>query len=553
MTAAASLSELHVLFAGLFHASLNVDLAAAGQAALDAGLSIDAIAEKLTHSEAFAARYDTNTADPQAFADAFAADLLGLPRGYDFSAESAVAEFRAGRDWLADQLAAGDNPALGQVACAAIRALATTTDDVFADARLQLLNEAEVSQYYVAQGGAATDLADLQAVVANVTADPASVEAAMADIDLHQGMPLNDWTVLVYMAADNDLETYALQDLNEMEGVTLPTGVNVLMGVDRRPGYDTGDGDWTDARVGTITHDADRATVGSSLVSVGEVDTGAADTLTGFINWAVLTQPARHYALVVWNHGDGIHGVGFDDSSGGDSLSPAEIRAAIDASIPGHLDFVGYDACSMSLLEQAQAAAPVADIMVAAEDQEPSAGWDYTAWLTLAFSHDGAAVDGGDLASAALAAYAGQYGGQDDTALAALDLSCIPDLEQALAAFVTASQAGASGDWQAIDAAYYAANYFGDSASVDLHGFAAVLADRNGVSSALAAAAENLVTATDIVVTDTTDNMAGTYGLSIYWPAHRPHDFADTYVASEVPLLDTVSWDAFLQDYWTFV
>ena len=48
---------------------------------------------------------------------------------------------------------------------------------------------------------------------------------------------VREWTVAVYMAADNDLEAAAIQDLNEMEAA-VGDGVTVVALLDRGGGYD---------------------------------------------------------------------------------------------------------------------------------------------------------------------------------------------------------------------------------------------------------------------------------------------------------------------------
>ncbi|MCK5560112.1 MAG: hypothetical protein KAJ51_05940, partial [Thermoplasmata archaeon] len=59
------------------------------------------------------------------------------------------------------------------------------------------------------------------------------------------------WTVMVYMAADNNLETYGVQDMNEMESVGSSSDVNLLVQFDRHPtgsdisGYSSTNGDWS--------------------------------------------------------------------------------------------------------------------------------------------------------------------------------------------------------------------------------------------------------------------------------------------------------------------
>ena len=125
----------------------------------------------------------------------------------------------------------------------------------------------------------------------------------------------DSWTLMVYMAADNNLEQFAIADLNEMESVTLPGSVNVVTLVDRAPGYDSGNGNWTDTRVGDIRHDGSLGTLGSTLVSQGELNTGRGSTLTDFIDATVAANPASRYGLIVWDHGGGLSGTAWDDSS----------------------------------------------------------------------------------------------------------------------------------------------------------------------------------------------------------------------------------------------
>src|SRR5262249_12809777 len=54
------------------------------------------------------------------------------------------------------------------------------------------------------------------------------------------------WTVLAYLAGDNDLEGSLLGDLREMERVgSRPGSVEIIAQIDRAPGYDASRGDWT--------------------------------------------------------------------------------------------------------------------------------------------------------------------------------------------------------------------------------------------------------------------------------------------------------------------
>src|SRR5690606_13256210 len=66
----------------------------------------------------------------------------------------------------------------------AVQLLLAAPGEKWADAKQALLNKVEVSNHYsVIDQQGSPNLADLQAVIANVTSDPASVDAAIADID----------------------------------------------------------------------------------------------------------------------------------------------------------------------------------------------------------------------------------------------------------------------------------------------------------------------------------------------------------------------------------
>ena len=69
------------------------------------------------------------------------------------------------------------------------------------------------------------------------------------------------WTVMVYMAADNDLEYFGVEDLNEMERVGSTEDVNMIVQFDRHPRSDStysgSNGDWKDTRRFYVQKDND--------------------------------------------------------------------------------------------------------------------------------------------------------------------------------------------------------------------------------------------------------------------------------------------------------
>jgi hypothetical protein len=67
-------------------------------------------------------------------------------------------------------------------------------------------------------------------------------------VSLLQAQAPAQWTFMVYMAADNDLEPFAINDLMEMQAVGSTDDVNIIVQMDRAEGYEELVGDWTDAR-----------------------------------------------------------------------------------------------------------------------------------------------------------------------------------------------------------------------------------------------------------------------------------------------------------------
>lgn len=197
------------------------------------------------------------------------------------------------------------------------------------------------------------------------------------------------WTVMVYMAADNNLETYAIQDLNEMETIGSGGGISVVAQVDRSASYDTTNGNWSGTRRYYITKDSDTSTVASQQVAdLGQQNMASPDTLANFVQWAASTYPADHYLLVLWDHGRGwrtrafsslsvqreIRAVCIDDSAN-DEMSLAELTQALHAA--HRTDIVLFDACLMGMIEVAYSVKDSADIMIASEENVPIQGQSY--------------------------------------------------------------------------------------------------------------------------------------------------------------------------------
>ena len=201
-------------------------------------------------------------------------------------------------------------------------------------------------------------------------------------------------TLLVYMAADNDLESYAIRNLKAMERADF-SRMNVLVLFDRSESYDETNENWTDTRLFEITHDNSN---GSSIVSkrincppLGlsdntetELDMGNYTVLKTFIEFAKSSYTANSYALIMWGHGTGwrfsscsSRAVAIDDKSHS-YMCVQELGLALkDES----LSVIGFDTCFGSAFENLYELKDCTDYIVASPGLTPAAGWDYKTLL----------------------------------------------------------------------------------------------------------------------------------------------------------------------------
>jgi hypothetical protein len=206
---------------------------------------------------------------------------------------------------------------------------------------------------------------------------PAPVDDAGADASGPEPVPKSAWTVLVYMAADNNLEKFALDDLSEMLAAESSEDVNVLVQIDRASGfYELGLGQtaaWESmkrfrVRTGALEEVAD----------LGELNTGDPETLSDFVSWGFRSYPSERRMLVLWNHGNAWRGYGGDEASDHDMLDQPEIGEAITAGLRAadvpRLDMLGFDACLMSNVATAKMMSAFTRYFVASEELEPGHG-----------------------------------------------------------------------------------------------------------------------------------------------------------------------------------
>lgn len=282
--------------------------------------------------------------------------------------------------------------------------------------------------------------------------------------------PNREWTVLVYLDGDNNLEHYALKDVDEMERALPPRGVEVIVLLDRAEGYSDEDGNWTDTRVFRVRPDRNPGIKSEVLATPGELNLGDPAVLQAFVSAALKTFPARRHALILWNHGGGWASHVTDEMAPGapnnfDKLTLPKLRAALTGALREaglrNLDLIGFDMCLMAQLETAYELEGVADVMVGSEASEPGDGWPYETVLPH-FSNP--ALSTQDVARGIVKAYDDYYRPRQEpmATQSAFDLRYVGQVVDTLDAFLTKVESTLPGTWPSLTRAMFFSESYSD-------------------------------------------------------------------------------------------
>jgi len=250
------------------------------------------------------------------------------------------------------------------------------------------------------------------------------------------------WTFIIYMAADNDLESAAIADLNELEAVSYGAApISILVLLDRNSGYDMTNGNWSDTRLFEIKPDPNGLTstlcssridcpeLGLSKDSETELNTADPLVLSRLIGFAKRVYPAEQYALFIWGHGTGWRGglnnnnlpepvkaVAFDDTNRGYMALPSFGRAVAGKD----LSVIAFDTCYGALLEVAYQIRNDAELFVGSEGEIMSTGWNYTALFTEFLSKGSFTIS--DLGNAIQNQFRNQYASLSNATISQIQL-----------------------------------------------------------------------------------------------------------------------------------
>ena len=303
---------------------------------------------------------------------------------------------------------------------------------------------------------------------------------------------LADWTILVYMAGDNDLDDFGGDDLAEMKKVGSSDRINILVQRDS-------------AAAGVPTRRY-RVTKGANaeddvVQRIGETNTGDPKVLADFLKWGRVEYPAKRTMAVLWNHGagwddtdiyaeakrrglnpppsrpssgaglrrSGVRGrpmlpggfikrsaakkrfrgpffltafqlekvggkrraIAFDDDAQ-DFLDSVEMKKVLQAEAKAakrKFDVIGMDACLMSMVETGLQVAQAGEVFCGSQEVEPGEGWPYDRILkALAAKPE---MDGRELAALIVKEFVGSYSKRQAVTQSAFDLASLKAVQKA--------------------------------------------------------------------------------------------------------------------------
>jgi len=231
-----------------------------------------------------------------------------------------------------------------------------------------------------------------------------------------------DWTLILYISADNDLRNFAIRNIKQMAKIGSNQNINIVVHLDIK---------LSGNKKATKRYYIDKNKiihVNSQDQHSQRMDSGSPKTLISCCKWAINNFPAKHYGLILWNHGTGAldprrgrvirladlftfnpeinkveldrsinfmeflsrktdsnRGICWDDTTG-NYLTNQDLDHALGVIYKNilkkkKLDFIAFDACLMQMIEVASIIKKYANIMIASQEVILGTGFNYVETL----------------------------------------------------------------------------------------------------------------------------------------------------------------------------
>ncbi len=236
---------------------------------------------------------------------------------------------------------------------------------------------------------------------------------------------MKEWTIMVYMAGDNNLSEDMISALKGMMGFGEDTNINLIALYDgcypsapikiynfsnakkvsalgSGSAIITGeDGKPEKPSLKQFEEEFENNEVDSTTPGASERNSAAAREITSrritqelfrlddFVSKSIKKFPAKKYALILSGHSDGIIGKRLlpDDDTDA-KLNLISFRKIIKEVLPldnrgekQKLDIIGFDGCLMGMMEVGYELKGIAKVLVASQGNIPTSGWNYQEML----------------------------------------------------------------------------------------------------------------------------------------------------------------------------
>ncbi len=326
-----------------------------------------------------------------------------------------------------------------------------------------------------------------------------------------------EWTLAVFLNADNNLDPFGVEDQEEMAEVGSNDNINVVSLIDRERGP---------AQINYI----EKGNI-KKIKDMGELDMGDYRQLTSFAKFIKENYPAKKYCFVIWNHGSGwkaktgasVHrGISYDDSSN-NHITNAQLGTAmaeIKTILGQNLDVLEMDACLMQMVEVGHAVYENVDYIVASEELEPGKGAPYHDILRGVKAGMSAEAFANNWVNAFGKSYMGGSQGYDESTQSAVDCTKFSSLVDAVNGLAKALMSGKNATL--VKSAAAKVQKFGDPGNVDLVHFAELL-KAGGADATVKTACDKVIAAVKAAVISnkvTGSSTTNAKGIAIYLPAN---------------------------------
>jgi len=373
-------------------------------------------------------------------------------------------------------------------------------------------------------------------------------------LPMSAGDEKKDWTILVYLDGDNNLEAYSDTSLELLEMVGSDDNVNYVVLYDRLS---------TVADLYYVEK-GESVPIGKNYGFPKEVNMGDPTVFEEFMVNGIEDYPAEKYAVMIWDHGGGWRGICWDDTTYEDTgvkdcitmVELGEAFAGVYERTGEVVGVVGFDACLMAMPEVAYQLRDYATYLVWSEDVISTDSFPYDT-MGYALAAD-PTMDAKEYAVVVAKEYADFYGGTTDFVywtISVFDTTYMDGLTAAVDYLGKELLTSLNTYVNAYQRAYIQADSYWYQYNVDLIGFAQnLIGDATIKDHGIRDAAEDVIIATEacvFAVFNGQHNVDST-GLAIYMPSC--HDgmksLKPEYI--DVPFATETSWYDFCEAFSDF-